>query len=102
MMTVRDLHADLVRFPSLSREEAEIATFVETTMRGVDGLEVGRLGDNVWASLGTGDDLFLLCSHLDVVRRAPSIRTRRSSRRSWTAMSTGVARWTRRRAARPC
>ena len=36
-------------------------------MRGVDGLEVGRLGDNVWASLGDGDDLLLLCSHLDVV-----------------------------------
>ncbi|GAB5537740.1 MAG: M20/M25/M40 family metallo-hydrolase [Rubricoccaceae bacterium] len=66
-MTVQDFHADLVRFPSLSREEAEIAAFVETTMRGVDGLEVGRLGDNVWASLGDGDDLFLLCSHLDVV-----------------------------------
>ena len=66
-MTVHDLHADLVRFPSLSHEEADIATFVETTLRGVDGLEVGRLQDNVWASLGDGDDLFLLCSHLDVV-----------------------------------
>ena len=66
-MTVHDLHADLVRFPSLSREEAEIADFVEATMRGVDGLAVGRLGDNVWASLGDGDDLLLLCSHLDVV-----------------------------------
>ena len=66
-MTVHSLHADLVRFPSLSRDEAEIAAFVETTMQGVDGVEVGRLGDNVWASLGDGDDLLLFCSHLDVV-----------------------------------
>ena len=66
-MTVHDLHADLVRFPSLSHQEAEIAAFVDTTMRGVDGLAVGRLENNVWASLGDGDDVLLFCSHLDVV-----------------------------------
>jgi acetylornithine deacetylase len=66
-MSALDLHADLVRFPSLSREEAEIADFVEVWARGVDGLSVGRHDDNVWASLGEGDDLLLLCSHLDVV-----------------------------------
>lgn len=73
--TVLDLHADLVRFPSLSHEEAAIADYVEAWARGIDGLEVGRLGDNVWASLGSGSspggdgeaDLLLLCSHLDVV-----------------------------------
>ena len=64
---VLDLHADLVRFPSLSHQEAEVADFVERTLRAVPGLEVGRLDNNVWASLGTGDDLLLLCSHLDVV-----------------------------------
>lgn len=66
-MTVLDLHADLVRFPSLSHEEAAIADFVEATMRSVSALTVGRHDDNVWASLGEGDDLLLLCSHLDVV-----------------------------------
>ena len=66
-MTVHTLHADLVRYPSLSHHEAEVADYVEATMQGVEGLEVGRLGDNVWASLGDGDDLLLLASHLDVV-----------------------------------
>ncbi len=66
-MNVLDLHADLVRFPSLSREEAAVADFVEAWARGIDGLAVGRHDDNVWASLGDGDDLLLLCSHLDVV-----------------------------------
>ena len=64
---VLDLHASLVRFPSLSHEEAEIADYVEQTARAVPGLVVGRLENNVWASLGDGDDVLLLCSHLDVV-----------------------------------
>ena len=66
-VSVLDLHADLVRIPSLSFQEGPIADFVETTFRQVDGLEVGRLDDSVWASLGDGDDVLLLCSHLDVV-----------------------------------
>ena len=66
-MNVLDLHAALVCFPSLSREEREIADYVEAWARGVDGLAVGRHDDNVWASLGDGDDLLLLASHLDVV-----------------------------------
>ena len=64
---VLDLHADLVRFPSLSHQEAEIADYVERAAHAVPGLAVGRHDDNVWASLGDGDDLLLLCSHLDVV-----------------------------------
>lgn len=66
-LSVLDLHADLVRIPSLSFQEKAAADHVEALLRGVDGLEVGRLDHNVWASLGGGDDLFLLCSHLDVV-----------------------------------
>ena len=66
-MSVLDLHASLVRFPSLSHEEAEIADYVEAWARAIGGLSVGRHDDNVWASLGEGDDLLLLCSHLDVV-----------------------------------
>jgi acetylornithine deacetylase len=64
---VLDLHADLVRIPSLSREEGPAADFVEARLRAVDGLAVGRLDNNVWASLGDGDDFLLLASHLDVV-----------------------------------
>lgn len=64
---VLDLHAALVRFPSLSHEEAAIADYVESVAQNVDGLSVGRLENNIWASIGDGDDVFLLCSHLDVV-----------------------------------
>ena len=64
---VLDLHADLVRIPSLSHQEGPAADFVEARMRAADGLSVGRLDDNVWASLGDGDDVLLLASHLDVV-----------------------------------
>ncbi|MEM1115182.1 MAG: M20/M25/M40 family metallo-hydrolase [Bacteroidota bacterium] len=66
-MNVLDLHADLVRIPSLSHEEAAAADAVEMFLRQLDGVEVGRLDDNVWGSLGDGDDLLLLASHLDVV-----------------------------------
>ena len=72
-MNVLDLHADLVRIPSLSFHEGPLADFVEVTFRQVDGLDVGRLGHSVWASLGgtsEGDgeaDVLLLASHLDVV-----------------------------------
>ena len=65
---VLDLHADLVRIPSLSHHERAAADFVEQHARasGVP-VEVDRLDNNVWASLGDGDDLLLLASHLDVV-----------------------------------
>ncbi len=62
-----ELHAALVRFPSLSHEEAAIADYVESVARNVDGVRVGRLENNVWASIGEGEDLLLFCSHLDVV-----------------------------------
>ena len=65
--SVLDLHAGLVRIPSLSHDEAAAADYVEAWARAVPGLDIGRLGDNVWAGLGEGDDLLLLASHLDVV-----------------------------------
>jgi acetylornithine deacetylase len=65
-----DLLKDLVRFPSLSHEEAEIAGFVEQCVREV-GLPARRRDDNVIFWLGTGDDgtndTLLLNTHLDVV-----------------------------------
>lgn len=65
---VLDLHAALVRIPSLSREERAAADFVEKHARASGlPLDTGRLDDNVWVSLGDGDDLLLLASHLDVV-----------------------------------
>ena len=67
MTAVLDLHADLVRFPSLSHEEGPIADYVEAWARALPGVTVGRRDHNVWAGLGDGDDLLLLVSHLDVV-----------------------------------
>ena len=67
MSAVADLHAALVRFPSLSHDEAAIADFVEDALRAAGTVEVGRLANNVWASVGDGDDVLLLNSHLDVV-----------------------------------
>ena len=60
---------DLVRFPSVSREEGPIADFVEAYVRQT-GLPVKRFEDNVYFWLGEGPDRLLLNSHLDVV--APS------------------------------
>lgn len=57
---------DLVRFPSLSGEEAEIADFVEDVVRD-QGVSVGRRANNVYFWIGDGPDCLLLNSHLDVV-----------------------------------
>jgi acetylornithine deacetylase len=56
----------LVRFPSLSHQEAEIADFVEQHVQRA-GLPVARLDNNVYFWLGEGEDRLLLNSHLDVV-----------------------------------
>lgn len=62
------LHDALVRIPSLSYEEKAAADFVEQHARAHDEpVDVGRLDDNVWVSLGEGDEVLLLASHLDVV-----------------------------------
>lgn len=57
---------ELIRFPSLSGEESDIADFVETHVRGT-GVNVLRYGDNVAFGIGDGNDTLLLNSHLDVV-----------------------------------
>jgi len=61
-----DLLKELIRFPSVTGEEGEIADFVEARVQG-DGLDSLRLEDNVAAVLGDGDDTLLLNTHLDVV-----------------------------------
>jgi acetylornithine deacetylase len=61
-----DFLKDLIRFPSLTGEEAEIADFVEAHARRA-GVDVQRHEDNVVFGIGDGDDTLLLNSHLDVV-----------------------------------
>jgi len=63
---VLGLLKSMIRFPSLSGEEGEIADFVE---QHVDrsGVRVQRYDDNVVFSVGRGPDTLLLNTHLDVV-----------------------------------
>ena len=61
-----DLLKNLIRFPSLTGQEAEIADFVEAHARRA-GIDVLRHQDNVVFGIGEGDDTLLLNSHLDVV-----------------------------------
>jgi acetylornithine deacetylase len=61
-----DVLKDLIRFRSLTGEEAEIADYVERHARRA-GIDVLRHEDNVAAAIGDGDDTLLLNSHLDVV-----------------------------------
>ena len=57
---------NLVRIPSLSGQEQEIAGFMERYVA-QRGIETGRLDDNVFFGLGEGDDVLLLNTHLDTV-----------------------------------
>ena len=66
MQSVHDLHHAMMRFPSLSFEEKELADFLETWLR-AEGIMVHRHRDNVWFECGDGEDVLLLNSHLDVV-----------------------------------
>jgi len=61
-----DFLKDLIRFPSLTGEEGEIADYVEQHARSA-GVDVLRHEDNVAFGIGDGDDTLLLNSHLDVV-----------------------------------
>ncbi|MEM1055664.1 MAG: M20/M25/M40 family metallo-hydrolase [Bacteroidota bacterium] len=70
MTDVLALHRGLVAIPSVSRDERAAADFVEAFAHergGPHGVVVERSEHNVWASLGTGEDVLLLASHLDVV-----------------------------------
>jgi len=63
---VLELHRGLVAIPSLSREEAKVASHLESHFRG-EGLSPMRFGDNIVVSIGEGSNTLLLNSHLDVV-----------------------------------
>ncbi len=65
-MTASSLLRALVRIPSLSREERAAADYV-SAIAAQHGLTTWRLDDNVVVELGTGADVLLFNSHLDVV-----------------------------------
>ena len=62
-----DLLMEMVRFPSLSREEGPIVEWLEQYVRGTGLLDVERYGDNLVFSYGAGRPWLLLNSHTDVV-----------------------------------
>ncbi len=61
-----NLLRELIRFPSLSHEETEIADFLFEFLHAF-GVEVSRRDNNVFFSIGSGDDCLLLNSHVDIV-----------------------------------
>ncbi len=63
---VVDLLCDMIRFRSVSHEEAEIADYVESLVSS-EGIHCGRHGDNVYFWLGDGENRLLMNTHLDVV-----------------------------------
>lgn len=62
---------NLIRIPSVSREECAAADFLESWMRD-NGFDVRRLGNNLWVESGPRDDrpTVLLNAHIDTVKPA--------------------------------
>lgn len=66
-----ELTAELVDTPSVSGNEAAIASFVEQALIGVEGIETTRLADNVVARTHLGrPSRIVLAGHLDTVPAA--------------------------------
>ena len=63
---VIQIHRDLVSIPSLSHQEKEAADYLENLFSEAN-VNVTRMGDNIIAQLGQGENGMLLNSHLDVV-----------------------------------
>lgn len=73
-----DLTAALVDIPSVSHDEQAIADAVERALRGVDGLEVLRRGNNILARTNQGKPRrVILAGHLDTVPIADNVPSRR-------------------------
>ncbi len=66
---------DLVRIASVSTSEREISLYVEEKLEQLE-MEITRYGDNLVATLGSGQPTLMLCGHLDTVPPyfSPSIR----------------------------
>lgn len=67
-----DLLKQMIAIPSTSRDEKAVADLIEGYLRQQDGIEVGRLGNNVWATRVNIEDktlpTILLNSHCDTVK----------------------------------
>lgn len=70
-MDTIDLLKNMIRIPSVSREEKDAADYMERWMKG-NGFEVRRLGNNLWMESGPADGrpTILLNAHIDTVKPA--------------------------------
>lgn len=70
MDTVK-LLMNMIRIPSVSREEKDAADYMERWMKG-NGFEARRLGNNLWMESGPADGrpAILLNAHIDTVKPA--------------------------------
>lgn len=66
-----DLLKNMIRIPSVSREEKDAADYMERWMKG-NGFEARRLGNNLWMESGPvdGRPTILLNAHIDTVKPA--------------------------------
>lgn len=70
-MDTIDLLKNMIRIPSLSRDEGAVADFLERWML-TEGFEARRLGNNLWMESGPADGrpTILLNAHIDTVKPA--------------------------------
>lgn len=70
-MDTIDLLKNMIRIPSVSREEKDAADYMERWMKG-NGFEARRLGNNLWMESGPADGrpAILLNAHIDTVKPA--------------------------------
>lgn len=70
-MDTIDLLKNMIRIPSVSREEKDAADYLERWMKG-NGFEARRLGNNLWMESGPADGrpTILLNAHIDTVKPA--------------------------------
>ncbi len=64
--TVIDLLNSMIEFPSLSAEEDQICTFIESYVDHL-GIQSTRIENSLYFWIGAGQNKLLLASHLDVV-----------------------------------
>ena len=70
-MDTVELLKNMIRIPSVSREEKDAADYMERWMKG-NGFEARRLGNNLWMESGPADGrpTILLNAHIDTVKPA--------------------------------
>ena len=69
-LEAKQLLTDLIRIPSMSREEEALADFLERHIE-LEGIESGRMGNNIWClspGFNTQKPTLLLNSHIDTVK----------------------------------